>query len=328
MSLTSQTETGEIRSYIAVPPDADARRVIVSVNPRAGARCRRQRIEAIGAELLRAGYDVQTTSELTELAELSAQGWQNGMLRAVIAVGGDGTASIVRHHVPLPVPLLPVPLGTENLLGRYVGHRADPFAIREIVRDGVVISLDLGRANGRHFLLMISAGFDAEVVRALHEKRSGNINRSAYLLPALQVIRRYRFPELRLYWDGDDRPQSLCCRWMFGFNLPLYALGLPIAPAAVGTDGLLDVCAFKHGSMWSVMRYMWHVTRGAHQRLADTTTIRCRRVRLEAPDAPQTSYQLDGDHGGLLPVDIEVLPGKLRLLVSRETATRLGFALA
>jgi hypothetical protein len=30
----------------------------------------------------------------------------------------------------------------------------------------------------------------------------------------------------------------------------------------------------------------------------------------------------------VLPVDVEVIPGELRLLVSRETAKRLGFALS
>jgi diacylglycerol kinase family enzyme len=61
--------------------------------------------------------------------------------------------------------------------------------------------------------------------------------------------------------------------------------------------------------------------------LADAAMLRCRRFRLEAPSSPSIAYQLDGDYGGMLPVDVEVLPGQLRLLVSREAATRLGFAL-
>jgi hypothetical protein len=39
------------------------------------------------------------------------------------------------------------------------------------------------------------------------------------------------------------------------------------------------------------------------------------------------AYQLDGDFAGNLPVDVEVLAGRLRLLVSRATARRLAFAL-
>jgi diacylglycerol kinase family enzyme len=269
------------------------------------------------------------TTDLAELAGLSAQCWKDGDLRAVVAVGGDGTASVVRNHVPLAVPLLPAPMGTENLLGRYTGQKADAVAVLRSVEEGVTIGLDLCRANGKYFLLMISAGFDAEVVRSLHENRRGNIRRTAYLLPTLQAMRSYRFPEMRLYWDdaAASGKRPLCCRWLFGFNLPLYALGLPIAPDAVATDGLLDVCAFERGSMWSLVRYLWHVKRGGHRALADTTMLRCRRFRLDAANSLNVAYQLDGDHGGTLPVDVEVRPGELRLLVPRETALRLGFAL-
>jgi diacylglycerol kinase family enzyme len=301
----------------------------MSMNPRAGSGRRRDRVQAIEALLSGAGYDVQMTTDLAELSGLSAQCWQDGHLRAIIAVGGDGTASAVRSRVPLEVPLLPVPMGTENLLGRYTGQLVDPAAVLRTVEEGVVVGLDLGRANGKHFLLMISAGFDAEVIRSLHENRRGNIRRTAYLLPVLQAIRRYRFPELQLYWDGAEASGALplCCRWLFGFNLPLYALGLPIAPHASATDGMLDVCAFERGAAWSVVRYLWHVKRGGHQALADTSVLRASRFRLDAAKSPNTAYQLDGDHGGMLPVDVDILPGELRLLVSRETASRLGFSL-
>ena len=84
---------------------------------------------------------------------------------------------------------------------------------------------------------MISAGFDAEVIRSLHENRRGNITRLAYLLPTLRTDPELRLiPRMRaILARRRDRGRSepLRCRWLFGFNLPLYALGLPIAPDAV-----------------------------------------------------------------------------------------------
>src|SRR4029079_18554525 len=114
-------------------------------------------------------------------------------------------------------------------------------------------------------------------------------------------------------------------RWLFGFNRPLYALGLPIAPAAVGTDGLLDVCSLEQGSIWSVVRYLWHIVRRTHLDLPDASLRQVRRFRIDATGVAQVAYQLDGDFAGVLPVEVEVLPGQLSLLVSRETAGRLGF---
>lgn len=326
MTLASQPETAAKPLRAAIPPSCDSRRVLVSRNPRAGSRSRHEHVREIAAVLTKAGFDVVMTSDLDELSGLATEGAASGELRAVLAVGGDGTASVVRNHVPLNVPIVPVPMGTENLLGRHVGQTTNPADVCRTLTDGVVVGLDLCSANGKHFLLMISAGFDAEVIRTLHENRRGNITRRSYILPTLRTIGSYRYPRIRLYSQesaADDDPHL--CRWLFGFNLPLYALGLPIAPDASASDGQLDVCAFERGAIWSVLRYLWHVHRRAHSRLADVTMMRCRRFRLEADCERPVAYQIDGDYGGTLPVEVEMLPGDLRLLVSREAAKRLGF---
>lgn len=339
MSTDSQAETGTKTRLAAVVPPADARSVLISVNPRAGARSRHDRVREIEEVLRAAGYEVRSTTVLDELRELSAAAWNERRLRTVISVGGDGTASLVRSYVPLEVPLLPLPLGTENLLARHLRQSADPGEVRRTLDDGVMIDLDMGRAGGRYFLLMVSVGFDAEVVRSLHVNRSGNITRLSYYLPALRTIRGYGYPEIQLYCrdivaSGGEGAiacaaahgaEPLRCRWLFGFNLPLYALGIPIAPEANGTDGRLDLVAFERGGIGSVARYLWHVMRRSHDALADSTLFRSGRFRLESDGASDVAYQLDGDFAGTLPVDIEVLPGQLRLFVSREAAERLGF---
>jgi diacylglycerol kinase (ATP) len=328
MSTASQVETAILPPQIAARPSPAARNVIISANPRAGSRSRHGLIQSIVGVLTNAGYKVRLLTSLDELAGLSAEEAKTGELRAVLAIGGDGTASIVRTHVPLAVPLLPVPMGTENLLGRFVGQAIDPISVCRTLDDGVTVGLDLGRANGKPFLLMISAGFDAEVVRALHMNRRGNITRAAYFLPMVRAIRSYRYPQMKLYC-GERLATAvpLECRWLFAFNLPLYALGLPIAPDALATDGLLDVCTFERGSTWSVLRYLWHVRRGCHLGLPDTALRRCGSFRLEGPNSVELAYQLDGEYGGTLPVDVELTPGELRLLVTPETARRLGFEL-
>jgi diacylglycerol kinase family enzyme len=326
VTIASQPETTHPAGRIAIKPPDDARTVLISMNPRAGSRSRHEHVAEIGTSLESAGFEVQTTTDLGALHNLALSGHMQGKLRAVLAIGGDGTASIVRNHVPLEIPLLNVPMGTENLLGRFLEQGSTPEAVRRTVEEGVVASLDLCKAGDKFFLLMISAGFDAEVVRSLHENRRGNIRRSAYFLPTLRTISGYTYPPLRLYSGADSAAVSpRLCRWLFGFNLPLYALGLPIAPDAVATDCLLDICTFERGAVWSVARYLWHVMRKIHHTLPDAELTRTGRFRLEPTTSASVAYQIDGDFGGTLPVEVEVLPGQLRLLVSPETAHRLGF---
>jgi diacylglycerol kinase family enzyme len=324
--MFSQPETTSIQARTAVRPPAEARVVLVSANPRAGSRSRLNVVNAIVEALGRSGFFVRKTSDLRELQALAAEGVASGELRAVIAVGGDGTALVVRNHTPLELPLLVVPKGTENLLGRFVRQKTDAGSVCDVLERGVVVELDLGRAGDKYFLLMISAGFDAEVIRHLHENRRGNITHASYVLPTLKAVRCYGYPPMRIYWNAPPANSAAHeCRWMFGFNLPLYALGLPIAPDANGTDGLLDVCTFERGAVWSVARYLWHVTRRMHLMLPDAVMHRSPGFRLEAVDGATIPYQLDGDYAGTLPVDVSLLPGQLRMLVSTETAAALGF---
>jgi diacylglycerol kinase family enzyme len=299
------------------------------MNPRAGARSRHQHVLAIQEALERRGFRVAVTTDLTALRQMTAEDQKTGDLRAVLAIGGDGTASVVRNYVPLEVPLVNVPMGTENLLGRFLGQFTSPEAVCSTIEEGVVLPLDLGRVGDKVFLLMISVGFDAEVIRSLHENRRGNIRRTAYFMPTLQAIRGYTYPPMQVYFergDGSSPPPHLC-RWLFGFNLPLYALGLPIAPDAVATDGLLDVCMFERGAMWSIARYLWHVVQKSHHTLPDASLCRSHRFRIEPTTTASIAYQLDGDYGGTLPIVVDVLPGELKVLAPRETAQRLGFHL-
>jgi diacylglycerol kinase family enzyme len=326
MASISQTETAALSRRKAWSPNFEARDVLISMNPRAGARARHEHVESIAAALRQANFQVHVTTNLDDLNGLARDGLNSGRMRAVVAVGGDGTASIVRNHVPLELPLLVVPMGTENLLGRFVRQATDPTSVCNVLENGVVAELDLGRAEGKYFLLMMSAGFDAEVIRSLHENRRGNISHRSYVLPTVRSIMRYGYPEMQLYCEPSQSADVGVhrCRWMFGFNLPLYALGLTIAPNAVATDGLLDICCFERGAVWSVARYLWHIMQSGHHQLADAKVSQTRRFRLEPVDGATVPYQLDGDYAGTLPAEAEVLSGQLRLLVSRDSARLLG----
>jgi diacylglycerol kinase family enzyme len=169
---------------------------------------------------------------------------------------------------------------------------------------------------------MASCGFDADVVRRLHENRAGNISHWSYFKPIWDTIRSYEYPELRIYWESAGAatvgansacPNPIIARFAFVFNIPRYAFGFQFTPHAVGDDGLLDVCTFRRGSFRMGLWYLMNVIAGQHRRLADCSLIRAQRVRIEA-DVP-VPYNLDGDHCGFLPLEIEIVPQRLTLLV-------------
>jgi diacylglycerol kinase (ATP) len=328
---------------IRLPPDAD--RVLIVANPKAGAGSGKERVKRLITALERHKLSPELIAELTDVSDRVTEVESSGRLRAVIGAGGDGTIAEIINRAPPRVPIAMMPLGTENLLAKYVDMPRSPEEVAEVIAAGSTVRHDAGRAGGRSFFLMMSCGFDAEVVRRLHEDRTGHIRHWSYFRPIWQTIRSYEYPELRVYCDSDSAGRNAAsigppvelsdatgtevaaaeansdghsaepirARFAFVFNIPRYAFGFQFAPNAEGDDGLLDVCTFGRGSFGRGLWYLMNVVAGRHHRLADCTMLRAKRIRIES-DMP-VPYNLDGDHCGFLPLDIEIVPEHLTLLV-------------
>jgi diacylglycerol kinase (ATP) len=290
--------------------------VLIAANPKSGATSGRARVEQLQQQLTQRGLHSAICYSLPELQQRSVGLHAAGQLRCVVSAGGDGTAAAVVNLVPSGVPLVLLPLGTENLLARYLGARCDTAAVVEAVLHGTRRQLDVGSAGGRIFLLMLGCGFDAEVVRQLHAARTGHIRRWTYCKPILSAMRNYPYPLIDVE-ILDDQPQRYSVAWLFAFNLPQYAAGLSFCPQADGGDGWLDLCSFRQAGAWRGLYYLSCLWFKRHQKLIDFQHRRARRFRLSS--AGQVPYQVDGDPGGMLPLEVEILPGRLHVLVAPQT---------
>jgi len=296
-----------------LPPTAN--RVLISVNPKSGARSSVDRAERLGELLEAEGLHAEILSDLDEVGEKAGDYHRQGWLRALVACGGDGTVAELANRTEPGVPLTILPAGNENLLARYLNLGHSPDELCRTIVGGRLRRLDAGKAAGRLFLLMIGCGFDAEVVRQLHRHRTGHVRNLSYLKPILAAIRSYKYPEIRVYCDDKPTP-GVRARWVFAFNLPCYGGGLQLAPDASGSDGRLDVCSFEHGSLWHGLRYTAAVLLRRHRRLRDCDIRRAARLRIESDE--EVPYQLDGDPGGTLPVEVEILPDRLTMIVPED----------
>ncbi|MBN2024220.1 MAG: hypothetical protein JW809_15665 [Pirellulales bacterium] len=301
----------------------EASRVLIVVNPAAGASSPESRVDQLAGLLTARGLRVEVLTDLDGAAQRAIASHRERSLRALVGVGGDGTAAELVNRTDAGVPITMLPAGTSNLLSGYLGMEKSPEGVCRTITHGRCIQLDAGRAAGRLFTLMMSCGFDADVVQRLHRGRSGHIGRYSYVPPILSSIRHYRYPELRIHWDDSEDAaaarSTLSARWFFAFNLPCYAGWPPVAPEALGDDGLLDACTYARGSFWHGVRLLTAVLRQRQNRLAGFAVRRIRRVRVEASE--EVPYQIDGDPGGVLPVEVEVVPRRLTFLVPGETTT-------
>lgn len=310
--------------------------VIIAENPRSGAGSGAASIDALQRELQRAGRRVVRLNQPAKIREAIEEAQSQKLadqdqssdsvspasgdeFEGVIAAGGDGTVSMLADWLHPSTPLGIFPLGTENLLARHFLFSTDARAFVERWISAPRLRLDAGLANGKLFLVMASVGFDADVVTRLHRERKGHIRHWSYFKPLWKSIRKYQYPELRIVTDNHSRP--IKARWAWIFNVPRYAMNLPILPDANGHDGKLDLCTFRGGWLLKGLLYFIGVLLRRHRGWRDTHVERAMRVRIESDVA--VPYQLDGDPGGYLPLEIEVLPARLTLVgpTSEQAAT-------
>ena len=291
-------------------------RVLVCTSPKAGNGSGRERIAGLINALRASGVAAEVTTDIAYVRERTrVDALANQPSTIVVAAGGDGTLALVAKNTPPATVLVPMPLGTENLVAKQFGYNAKVDAMLDTLLRGHDHAIDAGQANGKLFLVMATCGFDAEVVRAMHLRRRGHINRFSYLRPILRTVRRYSFPPLHVRWTTSAEPApgsaDITCAWAMVFNLPQYAAFLPIETAAVGDDGQLDFCGLENGSIVNGLRYLGGIVTRRHIHWPDVARQRVFSCRITSPS--RVAYQLDGDYGGHLPLELRVLPKHITL---------------
>lgn len=315
---------------------SELQEILIFTSPKAGSGAGRDRVGLLAQWLSRERFAVNVTSSLDELRHRTDPHSSPHLPSMVVAAGGDGTLSLVAQNTPPATTLVPMPLGTENLVAKHYRITSDLAAMQNVILHGQEMKIDAGLANGRLFLVMASCGFDAEVVRAMHLTRRGHINRFSYTWPILRTLRNYRFPPIQVEYLQASSPvlpqaagaavvaappqpirQTVTCRWALVFNMPRYAVELAVEPDACEDDGVLDLCSLQYGSIASGTRYLGGIVTGRHIRWKDVVRRPISQCRITSP--ARVAFQIDGDYAGRLPLDIGVLPGRIRLRVAPGT---------
>ena len=295
--------------------------VIISANPKSGSFSRHGLIVELKTQIEGLGFQCELHTNLDEMANRCQELDQVGELRTVVAAGGDGTASKVASLIPHNVPLTLFPTGSENLLARYFAISAEPVACARSIQKLRTNPIDVMTVNGQISLLMASIGFDAEVVRRVHQTRRSHVTKLNYWSAIVGTLFCYRWPSLKIsiYDENGKLLDEVRGGWVFVFNVPRYAAGLEIMNGAVEHDGLLDVGVFERGGLIRNMWYYWNVIRGNHHRLKQWRHFRSNSIKVEFDSQPPqagwtASCQADGDWVSDLPVEVQIVPRKLRIV--------------
>ena len=231
----------------------------------------------------------------------------------VVAVGGDGTMNEVADGLAGSATRLAfVPHGTGNVFAREFSLPESVEGCLDLLSSGKTISVRMAQANGRRFVLMGSAGFDAEVVERMSSRQKNLLGIAAYVLCGARHILRPQ-PSLWLEFPGRERIEAQAVIVARGRK---YGGNVTIAPGGDIAGGTFQVIALLRKGRWSIAKFALDALRGKH---AVSRHVLIREspslfVRSSIPSA----CQVDGEYLGPLPVRFTVTDTLLRVVVPQE----------
>ncbi|URA10800.1 diacylglycerol/lipid kinase family protein [Thermospira aquatica] len=257
--------------------------------------------------------------ELASKAALS--GWE-----CLVGAGGDGTLHEVLNGIMGTNALLALyPMGTGNVFAREMRLPVFWHSIAMMLHEAHTLTLDVGKAGDRYFLLMLSAGFDAYAIRTLSRMEGDYRQRGlrtifgkfAYVVGGLQALGRYAFPLIDVEIDGKKTQAS----FVLVSNIQRYGRYFKITPKASPVDGMLDVFLYTEVGRWNLLRLVWQVLSslwkpyGGETLFYKQSGIRCTTLALKSKE--EVFSQLDGELFRPLPLEISVYPRAIRMILPR-----------
>ncbi|TBN56071.1 diacylglycerol kinase [Glaciihabitans arcticus] len=303
--------------------------IVVAINPTASFGKGREVGPAVVATLRALGHEVTSLTE-PDFEQLVAAGRRAVAAKpdALVVVGGDGMVSLGTNLVAKTrVPLGIVPSGTGNDMARGLGipigntEAAIEYLVDALGRPPRIIDAGLvhhendetGEPTTTWFACVLSAGFDAIVNERANILRHPK-GPSRYLLALGIELVKLRPIRYRLVLDGVETVTEAALVSV-GNNISLGG-GMKVTPNAILDDGLFDVLVVQPLSRTAFLRVFPRVFKGEHLSDPRVAVHRARRVVIEAEGV--VAYA-DGERVGPLPIDIEMMPGALRVLAAEST---------
>ena len=293
------------------------RRIGLVVNPTSGKGRGRVVGADTGALLRSAGHEVLSLSgeSAPEALDRCTAAVASG-IDTLVVVGGDGMVHLGANAVAgTGTALAVVASGTGNDNARSLGLPVlDAVAAAEIIDAGHRRRIDAARVvragqRDEWFVGVLCGGFDA-VVNERANTWSWPRGRMRYNLAIARELPLFRPLPYELELDGV--PWSTQAVLVALGNGPSYGGGMQITPDASFDDGMLDVLVVGPISVPRLIAVFPKVFSGKHTSHPAVTIKRARRVRLSTPGV--VAYA-DGERIGPMPLDVEMVPGALEVLV-------------
>jgi YegS/Rv2252/BmrU family lipid kinase len=259
-------------------------------------------------------FRVQRTKDLEHGTEQALRAIEAGELPVVMS--GDGLVGAVGGAMAgMETPLGIIPGGRGNDLARVLDIPNEPEAAVATLFSGHSRRIDVGEANGKRFLGIVSVGFDSECNRRANEVKLIRSN-LVYVYSLFRTLVGWK--PARFTVRVDDERTRFTGYSVSVANNSTYGGGMRIAPGADLEDGLFDVIAIGEVGKLRYLSSLPKVFKGTHVDSDEVRVFRAPHLELSA-SKPFPVYA-DGEHLTDLPASLRILPRALNVLTPAPAA--------
>lgn len=226
----------------------------------------------------------------------------------VVAVGGDGTVSMVaKKLLGTEIKLAIIPAGSANGMARELNIPIDIAASLEIIEKGHERRIDVINVNRRLCLHLSDIGLNARLIKYFEQ---GNMRgKWGYAKVALKVFLQRQHMRVIIHTaDTEIRRDAFM---VVLANASKYGTGAVINPKGKLYDGLFEVVIIRRLAFVTLLK-MWLKPRAFDP--SHIEVIQARSVHIQTQR--KVHFQVDGEYiGRVHHVDAEIQPSKLHILL-------------
>lgn len=294
----------------------------IIANPVAGRGNGEQRAFALRTHLENRGSKVviYRTSIRGEGKFLTRRALETGAT-GIIACGGDGTVHEVINGIQASKsnyenPVLTIlPAGRCNNFAAALKMPADPFLVGDVLLDGFSKEVDLGKIGDTYFATVAALGLDSAVAEYVDGGGPPTFLKGtiSYLYGLMVILPRFRFPSVTLkgnygFFQGPVVLVAVA-------NTDSYGGGFQIAPGAIQSDGLLNICVVRKISKLRLLTLLPRVFTGQHINHESVSLNSTDELTVESEDT--LWIWADGERIAATPATITVETSAFRINVPK-----------
>jgi diacylglycerol kinase (ATP) len=235
----------------------------------------------------------------------------------LVAAGGDGTIHMIVNAMiqnDIKIPLGIFPEGTSNDVAAYLKIPRQMEDYCQVIIDGDLNTIDLGRIGDHYFINVASAGFITQTAHEVDQNLKNVLGKMAYYLKGIEKIPRLKNMDLRVKVNQKD--YQIEALMFLVLNGGIAGGFRQLQDEKAMHDGLLDFIAFKPVPVRKLAQLFYRLSRG--ELLKDEAVFYRQATQLEIDLNPAVPTDLDGELGPQLPWKVEVCPAALQIRVPKR----------